>query len=108
MCTHTQYKVFTRDESVKAILHHKKQKPLSSIHPLLNNLQDYISQKGQRSAEEREPIKRMHTEPAGLFVSTLGPQPDKLITTQNITSCPIHSDLTAYTGVSGNAEISDP
>lgn len=50
----------------------------------------------------------MHTDPAGLFVSTLGPQPDKLITTQNITRCPIHSDLTAYTHVSGNAEITDP
>lgn len=50
----------------------------------------------------------MHMEAVRLFVSTLGPQPDKLITTQNITRCPIHSDLTAYTDVSGNAEITDP
>lgn len=50
----------------------------------------------------------MHMEPVSLFVSTLGPQPDKLITTQNITCCPIHSDPTAYTDVSGNVEITDP
>lgn len=108
MCTHTQYEVFTCDKNLKAFLDHKKQKLLFSIHLLLNNLQEYASQRGQRSAETREPTKRVRQEPAGLFVSTLGPQPDKLITTQNITRCPVHSDLTAYTDVSGDAEISDP
>lgn len=47
-----------------------------------------------RERESRKPamIKLIHIEPGCLFVCTLGPQPDKLIITQNITCCPICSD----------------
>lgn len=67
-----------------------------------------IIYQSNKPTEKREAIKRMHVEAVGLFVSTLGPQPDKLITTQSITCCPIHSDLAAYTDVSANAETTDP
>lgn len=63
----------------------------------------------QRPTDKEKPvmIKLIHIEPGGLFVCTLGPQPDKLITTQNITCCPICSDPMCYPNVPGNAKITD-
>ena len=47
---------------------------------------------GERESRKPAMIKLIHIEPGCLFVCTLGPQPDKLIITQNITCCPICSD----------------